>query len=222
VTSGDEARGGRWKELARFLRRVPRQARSRSVVSAILDAAEESLDVAEHGPLERLFVRAGVAAGSFYEYFASRDALLSAVVQQVTDRNFEHFLSEIDAKVAGEESFEGSVRIAADVIVRRYLRHPSQLRTLIRLIDRLGLVSVVARERDRFADAIAERIARFTPDMTEGERRTAMRAVADAVTGVVVLSAFRDPVPPVEDVVRAGGDAAWGVLEARRARTADR
>ncbi|APR76831.1 Transcriptional regulator, TetR family protein [Minicystis rosea] len=208
----DEHREPLWTRLSGLLRRVPRQARARAVVEAILEAAEESFEVVEHGPLLPIFERAGVAAGSFYEYFASREALLAAVVERVTDRNFETFLAEIDAATATEASFEQAVRRGADIIVRHYLRHPAQLRTVIHVADRLGLLAHIGRTRDRFADALSARVSRFTPHMTPSARADMMRAAADVLTGVVVVSLFRVPHPPLEEISRTACDAAWGVI----------
>jgi AcrR family transcriptional regulator len=173
----------RWASVGRFLRRVPRQERARSVVSAILEAAEEGLEIAERGPLLPLFARAGVAAGSFYEYFSSRDALLSAVVERITERNFGTFLEELETEAVTDQSFEQAVRRAAHLVVGHYLERPQQLMAVIRLADRLGLVPHIVRERDRFSDAVAARAERFCPEMSPESRVKMMRAAADALTG---------------------------------------
>lgn len=209
---------GPWARLGRFLRRVPRQERARAVVNAILEAAEDSLDLAESGKLQAVFARAGVAAGSFYEYFASRDALLGAVVERITERNFDAFLAAIDAAMDGETDFETVIHRAADVIIHEYLRHPARLRTVIRLADRLGFLPLVGRERDRFADVLAERAAPFVPEMSVESRRAMTRAACDALVGVMVVALFRTPMPSVDDIARAAGDAGWGVIQAHRKR----
>lgn len=202
-----------WSRLGRFLRRVPRQERARSVVRAILEAADDGLEVAEHGPLQPLFARAGVAAGSFYEYFASREALLAAVIERLTLRNFETFVGEIEAVLADtDSSLEHRVRQSAELITRRYLERPGHLRTVIRVADRLALLGPIAVERDRFADAIAERLAPHTPTLGAEARAAAVRAMADAGMGVVVVSLHRSPLPPTDDVAQAVGDVAWAIL----------
>jgi AcrR family transcriptional regulator len=208
-----------WTRLGRFLRRVPRQERARSVVRAILEAADDGLELAEHGPLQPLFARAGVAAGSFYEYFASREALLSAVIERLTLRNFDAFVSEIDAILASPDaSLERRVRQSAELIARRYLERPGHLRTVIRVADRLDLLGPIATERDRFADAIATRLAPHTPALGPEARASAVRAMADAGMGVVVVSLHRSPVPPVDEVAHAVGDVAWAILSLHLAR----
>ncbi len=221
-TKGDEREGASALSdaLSRFLRRVPRQERARSVVTAILEAADERLDVADAGPLQRIFARAGVAAGSFYEYFGTRENLLSAVIERVTEKNFESFLQEVDAAFLEHAEMEQGARAVVEAIARGYLTRPQHLRTVIRLADRLGLLPRVATERDRFADAVAERFARYAPDTAPEVRRAAMRAVADAVTGIVVVAVFRSAEPAVDSVARAASDAAWGILRSHLERPA--
>ncbi|MFT3764901.1 MAG: TetR/AcrR family transcriptional regulator [Minicystis sp.] len=194
-----------------FLRRIPRQERARAVVDAILAAAEERLDHAD-GPLKPLLLRAGVAAGSFYEYFASRESLLTAVVERVTDRNFSTFLADTVAVLDRAPTLEQGIRDSAGLIARRYCERLPQLRSIIRIADRLGLLPYVYRERERFAAALSDHTMRFTPDMPRAEHEAMVRAVADALTGLVVVSAYRSPEAPLAEIERAAGDVAWGVV----------
>lgn len=201
-----------WARLGGVLRRVPRQERARAVIDAVIEAAEHSLEAADEGPLQSLFVRAGVAAGSFYEYFGSREALLAAVMERVTDRNFRSFLDALDALLARGGDFESTSRAIASHIAAGYYARPVAFRRLVLIGLRLGFMPHIARERDRFADAVSERMERFMPDVPAARRDAMMRAVSDAVMGVVVVAAHRDPPPPMHEVERAAADAAWGVL----------
>ena len=202
-----------WSRIARFLRRVPKQDRARAVVDAILQGADEALDEAEGGPLRPILHRAGVAAGSFYEYFGSRQALLGAVVERVTQHNLERFLGEIDEILADDSvELEHAVRATAEWIARTYLERPAYLQRIIRVADRLGLLGHVSEERDRFATAAAARLASRTPTLSEKQRVAAVQAMADAGLGIVVLSLFRTPVPPTDDIALATSDVVWSVL----------
>jgi AcrR family transcriptional regulator len=208
-----------WSRLGQVLRRVPRQERGRALVEAIIEAAEVELATTEVGPLHEIFERAGVAAGSFYDYFASREALLTAVVEHVTDRNFQLFLAGVDARIAMEDDFEQLVRWTAALIARSYWERPKELRRLVRVADHLDLASYISHERDRFAELLAGRIERYTPQMRSEARLAMMRAAADAVTGVVVLAVYRDPIPSLPAIEEAATDAAWGVISLHLARS---
>jgi AcrR family transcriptional regulator len=209
-----------------FLRRKPRQARAQALVEAVLDAAEEDLERAEHGRLDALFARAGIAAGSFYEYFSSRDGLLGAVVARTTAVNFEELLAEIDRFMAGQKAcavntpagrsaLEAAIRFGAARVAERYLKDPVKTKLLLTAIARLGLLPTIHRERDRFAEALLVR-ARALGHRSAPEEVTTFRAIADAVTGIVISELFRDSTPASRTAIAAlAGDAAWGIYAAR-------
>lgn len=66
------------------MRKRPRQARSRQMVDALLQAAAEV--IAEQGlahtTTNHVAERAGVSIGSLYQYFESKDALIEALMAQ--------------------------------------------------------------------------------------------------------------------------------------------
>lgn len=65
-------------------RKLPRQRRSRATVEALVEATARLL--AERGyrgaTTRRIAERAGVSVGSLYQYFPSRDALVTAVLER--------------------------------------------------------------------------------------------------------------------------------------------
>jgi|GEM_PF-3889363 len=210
--------------LRRFLRRQPRQARAQALVDAVLDAAEEDLERAEHGRLEALFARAGIAAGSFYEYFSSRDGLLGAVVARATAVNFDELLAEIDRFIAtadgahGPPRLEATIRFGAACVADRYLQDPGKTRILLVTIARLGLLPAIHRERDRFAEALLLR-ARPLGHVPAPEDAATFRALADAVTGIVISELFRESTPATRAAIAPlAGDVAWGIYAARTAK----
>lgn len=70
-------------------RHTPQQARSRTIVSAIVEAGRRLL-VAE-GPLalttNRIAERAGVSIGSLYRYFENKEAIVAAICEGETGRD---------------------------------------------------------------------------------------------------------------------------------------
>lgn len=69
-------------------RKLPRQARSRALVDAILDAAAALL-VDRDGDLvttNAIAEDAGVSIGSLYQYFANRESIIAAVADRHADR----------------------------------------------------------------------------------------------------------------------------------------
>jgi AcrR family transcriptional regulator len=69
-------------------RKTPRQQRSRQMVTRIVDAAGRVL--AERGyegaSTHRIAAEAGISGGSLYQYFANKDAVVAAVLEQFSTR----------------------------------------------------------------------------------------------------------------------------------------
>ena len=65
-------------------RRTPTQKRSRETVKAILDATARILvrDGLDAATTNRIAKQAGVSIGSLYQYFGTRDAIITALAQQ--------------------------------------------------------------------------------------------------------------------------------------------
>ncbi len=185
----------------RFFRRPPKQSRSRAVVSAVVEALDEHLRRGEGLPdlrIESLVRRAGVGIGSFYEYFSSKEALLGALIGRVTRENFDSLVVEVDA--ADQSSLEALAQSTADAVVQAYLAHPARTRVVISGIVRLGLVETIIEERDRFADVLADRVAKLLPERDSADLRSVMRMVSDSAMGVISAELYRSQPRPLDDI----------------------
>jgi AcrR family transcriptional regulator len=69
---------------AHRLRRIPRQARSRETVAAILQAAAEVIaaEGLARASTNRIAARAGVSIGSLYQYFPDKEAIRARLLEQ--------------------------------------------------------------------------------------------------------------------------------------------
>ena len=78
-------------------RKQPSQERSKSTVTSILQAASEVIlqSGREQATVAAVVRRAGVSAGTFYQYFPNKEALLAAVVQQQLDGVDESIRSQL-------------------------------------------------------------------------------------------------------------------------------
>lgn len=199
----------------RFFRRKPRQARSRFLVDALLEAFDEGVRADGNDvTIDDVSRRAGVGVGSFYEYFTGKDALIGAFVGRITSRNFDQL-----ARRLGElehESIDGEIRAFADVISDAYLAHPRRMRLLVDGISRLNLLHVINRERDRFAEEVmAPRALTHLPGEDPARMRHTMRILADAAMGILVSHVSRAATPAMADVSDELSTLGIAVMRAR-------
>lgn len=104
--------------------KAPRTERGRKTLRAILDAA--AAEFGENGfheaSISAITRRAGVALGSFYTYFDSKDAVFRALVQDMSGQVRDHVTPRLqdardalDAERAGLEAFLEFVRAHKEV-----------------------------------------------------------------------------------------------------------
>lgn len=80
-------------------RKIPRQSRSQATVGAIVEAAARILraDGYERTSVNRVAEVAGVSVGSLYQYFPTKQALVGAVAQRLSQQMMEEFSRELGA-----------------------------------------------------------------------------------------------------------------------------
>jgi AcrR family transcriptional regulator len=178
--------------LRRFVRREPKQSRSRALVEAVVQATDELIrrgEPIDQVTVEQVSERAGIGPGSFYEYFASKDSVLGVLIGKVTRSNFDELSRKLDALDHG--SLDEVIEAFAHTIVETYLGHPNRTRVILEGVGRLGLSQLVHDEKDRFARVMAVRAAPFLPGEPLDAISETMRFVADAIMGVLVFTALR-------------------------------
>lgn len=165
--------------------KTPRTERGRKTLRAILDAAAAEFGEKgfHEGSISGITRRAGVALGSFYTYFDSKDAVFRALVRDMSEQVRDHVAprirdasDQIAAERAAIESFIGFVR---------------QHKEIYRIIDESEFVDPESF-RAHYATT-AERIhARLAAAATRGEIRSDVSEVhAWAVMGMNVFLGLR-------------------------------
>ena len=185
-------------------RKQPRQSRSRAVVSAILGAAEEVVSRGEDTEtfsLQGLARRAGVGIGSLYDYFATRDGVLGALLNRVSEDNFERLVREVDA--FGQLPIEQLMPLMVKAALRVYLDNPKRTRTLVLTIGRLGWMKAVVSERDRFARLLSTRVVQAHPRVDPAHAKVVAEVLCDALIGVVLGELWRERTPAERAQVEA-------------------
>jgi AcrR family transcriptional regulator len=155
--------------------------------------------------------RAGVAVGSLYQFFPDK----RAVVQALTQRNLEHFMTEMAHRLdeAHLEHWWDGADIAFDIYVQMYREVPGFAR--IRFGDVVDL-RLIADERDNntvIADGLAELISgRFAIPL---EQVRLPVAVAIEIADGILNLAFRRKLFPAETVIAEARSVVRAYLSGR-------
>jgi AcrR family transcriptional regulator len=174
------------------LRRQPVQQRSARRVEQMLDASAQLIDEVGYEALTTTLIakRAGVAVGSLYQFFPDK----RAVVQALTQRNLDRFMSVVSERLAGEDPrhWWDVVDSILDIYLDMHRSVPG--------FSKLHFGDVVDRQlldesRDNnkvIADALTELVRKYIE--TPGERLSLAITVAIEVADALLKLAFhRDP-----------------------------
>ena len=187
--------------------KAPRTARGRKTLGALLDAA--AAEFADRGfheaSVSGITRRAGVALGSFYTYFDSKDALFRALVRHMSDQVRDHVAPAIRAAPDG---------IAAERAgLAEFIGFVREHKEIYRIIDEAEFVDP---ESFRLHYAVtADRIAkRLAAAAARGELRTDVGEVhAWAIMGMNVFLGLRYGVWAEDSAPNAVADTVADMLK---------
>lgn len=165
--------------------KVPRTERGRRTLRAILDAAAAEFGEKgfHEGSISGITRRAGVALGSFYTYFDSKDAVFRALVRDMSDQVREH----VGPALRGARDQIDAERAALLAFIRFARTH----KEIYRIVDEAEFVDP-ASFRHHYAST-AERIAaRLRAAAERGEVRDEVGEIhAWAIMGMNVFLGLR-------------------------------
>jgi AcrR family transcriptional regulator len=159
-------------------RKRPRQSRSQQTVEALLEAtarvlAKHSYDDVTTKEIARV---AGVSAGSLYQYFPSKAALVAALLEQRTQADLEKVFAAAAANAGA--SIEERLRAGIAASIEVYRNDLPLYRALLRNAPRIGRVETMRANVMRGRKGLEAMIA-----STQGEHRE-----LDPELGAFVLS----------------------------------
>ena len=182
--------------------RVPRTDRGRRTQRAILDAA--AAEFGEKGfhesSIVSITIRAQVALGSFYTYFESKEALFTALVQDMSGRVRDHV-----APVLGKHS--GTAIEAEGAALEAFLDFARDHKEIYRIIDEAEFVAP-DDWRAHYVNTAARILERLQAAHAKGELAAAPdEAQAWAIMGMNVFLGLRfgvmDPAADLAQVARS-------------------
>jgi AcrR family transcriptional regulator len=171
------------------MRKEPKQSRSRMLVDAVMQAAEDLLDARESVSIDQLARKAGVGVASIYEYFGRKDGVVDAVLDRLMESNFERLEQKL--RTLDDASLHHTVDSMAGAVASLYFDRPAFLGKVVELIVARGEQRKHIAFRDRFADLLAGRVCRDLRNVRLSEARAAMRGSCDAVMGIITAELIR-------------------------------
>jgi AcrR family transcriptional regulator len=186
----------------RFLRKTPKQSRSRSVVEAVLEAAAELMP--QHGDDEQVTLndiaaRAGVGVGSLYDYFADRGSVLSGLAAKVTEDNLRAFEDQLEKSL--HEPLPVAIRGLVDLMFDTYLGNVRIPRAVLRVAHRVGLMPTIADSQNAFASALAASL-RQRNDVRKCDLDVVAYVVTNMAMGVIHTSIWSEKQPFTDPQLR--------------------
>ena len=169
-----------------FLRKQPRQSRSRSVVEAILGATGERLSAADAEDavtVQGVAERAGVGIGSLYDYFRDREGLLAGFAAKVTEDNLRDF-EELLARTRTMPLRE-SVALIVDHAFATYTTTPKVSRSIMRIAHAVGFVPTAIESQNAFAGALGRALVERT-DLPPRDFAAAAYVLTHSIMGVML------------------------------------
>ena len=146
------------------LRHIPKQSRGQRKVEHILRSAEElfARDGFEHTTTNAIAAHAGVSIGSLYQFFASKDAILSAIA----DRYLEQTRLALSKALTPAKSVRLEVWLSGllELLVSLQEQRPYFLQCLSRSLPSPALIPSVARLNDAVTAQVATLLERSTTE----------------------------------------------------------
>lgn len=165
--------------------KVPRTERGRRTLRAILDAAAAEFGEKgfHEGSISGITRRAGVALGSFYTYFDSKDAVFRALVRDMSEQVREH----VGPALRGARDQIDAERAALLAFIRFAREH----KEIYRIVDEAEFVDP-ASFRHHYASTADRIAARLRAAADRGEVRDDVSEIhAWAIMGMNVFLGLR-------------------------------
>ena len=207
-------------KASKTARRRPRQARSRETVETLLEAAAQVFEREGRGATtDRVAERAGVSVGSLYQYFANKEALITALGERHLDEAEAHFVAALQ-----QASFDGPIETLIaqllDALVAMHAERPRLHEVLSEELPRSPAIRArLDAMEQRFATLIAAGL-RAHPEVELADPTTTAQLLvvwADALAHRLVI---RPPEGGDADAIRR--EAERFVLAGLRAPAATR
>lgn len=174
-------------------RKKPRQERSRATVEAILEAAAHIL--VSHGfeatTTRQVAERAGVSIGSLYQYFPSKEALITALVERQVQRVLEVCTEALQAQ--GPRPPREVVHDVALGLMKAYAVNPRLHQVLISEGLKLGMLDRLQVFENRIETVVRGFLLHSGNTLRPRRMELATFLMTRAIRGVIWSAAIERP-----------------------------
>lgn len=195
-------------------RKQPTQARSRGVVEAILEAAARIFDDRgyELTTTNEVAAVAGVSVGSLYQYFQSKDALITAL----HERHIEHMLELSNAAFDRAESatLQNALRALVTAALNAHAQRP-RLQRLLHIEQRpLEHSAAASRAKQRLLERTRTLLYQHRATLAIEEPNVVAHVLLQQAEALV-HAAVLDPIPEATPAAmeQAIAAALWSYLQ---------
>lgn len=175
-------------------RKAPTQARAQETVEAILAATARVVakDGYDRASTNKVAEAAGVSIGSLYQYFPSKEALVSALIDRHMSRML-RVLTEAGASLP----MDGNVREATrKIIAATYTAHrvnPKLHRVLLEQVPRIGTMESIDAFEERTLALVEMFLTLHAGELRRTNLKLAAKVAVLAVRGTTLYSVIRAP-----------------------------
>jgi AcrR family transcriptional regulator len=185
-----------------YLRKRPKQSRSRSVVEAILQAAADTISrgsTEDVVTVHEIAERAGVGVGSLYDYFGDRRSVLASLAAKVTQDNLEKLEKQLAA--SRHLPLGDAIGELIDHLYATYIHEQRIPRAVLRVAHQIGLMPTLAESQAMFALTLAKEL-RARGDVTVKDVELTAFAMTNMTMGMIHSRIWQDTPPFPDPVVR--------------------
>lgn len=130
---------------AKYLKKIPNQARSRETVSAIIQASAQIVVKTGHQSLttENIARVAGVSVGSIYQYFETKDDIILAMLMEAIAAFHQKIQSLLTTYAEQPYEIEAVIPVLVDAIIAVHGDSPESAGALIEYLAMEGTLQAV-------------------------------------------------------------------------------
>lgn len=172
-------------------RRRPQRQSSKSIVTAILDAASALLvDAGLVGMTTNAIAeRAGISVGSLYQYFPNKQAICAGIAGRVNERLLQGLTEAVASEGTPVERLDAAIAILCSVQIGSHAVRSA----LLEHVPRNWEESLIPQTETDVLSVLGPLFVALAPGIPESERNTRQAIATFAVRGAVQASLLHQP-----------------------------